>query len=201
MIFDYSNLIYNHNYNDQEFLQYEKKKCLDNIRSITQRKIDYCNSILNSDKPEKYNVFQKQMASFGGEISGQTRRYKQELIEYIANTLFDQNHEDFNILSVRELRLFFKLTFGNAPSQNFFIRHHQMVRREKQQFYYLKDFKEYTESNIGKNDHLVKLNGWYLTQMDYFKREVQTIKNESNSLMKEVKKTLVKDDDDEQKRD
>lgn len=76
-----------------------------------------------------------------------------------------------------------------------------MVRREKQQFYYLKDFKEYTESNIGKNDHLVKLNGWYLTQMDYFKREVQTIKNESNSLMKEVKKTLVKDDDDEQKRD
>ncbi|HIF6014028.1 TPA: hypothetical protein ACX3GY_000644 [Vibrio parahaemolyticus] len=192
--FNYDILEHERKYNDISYLILIRKGILDQVQHITDRKISYCQEIIDNKKSVDFSVFQKKMASFGGQISGQSRKFKQELIEYIANSLFDQNHEELNCLSVRELRLFFKLTFGNAPSQTFFIRHNG--RKASKEFYNLSDFKKYILSKKlkrNRNDSILKLFIWYEKEYKNFQNDIKRIKSEGDQKMKLAKKLVKKD--------
>lgn len=121
-----------HNEETKLILEDIKTQCVENTKALNEKKnkilqdfLDNIEANIGNDDFNKDQVFllevNPQLGAIGGEISGQTRKYKGALNMYLLTCLVDQNKDYFKNYTSLNFAMFSKHCFDNSPKRKTLI--------------------------------------------------------------------------------
>jgi len=121
-----------HNEETKLILEDIKTQCVENTKELNKKKNqilqDFLNQIesnIGNDNFNKDEVYHLEVGprlfAIGGEISGQTRKYKGELNMYLLTCLIDENKDYFKNYTSMNFAMFSKHCFDTSPKRKTLI--------------------------------------------------------------------------------
>lgn len=198
-------IIFNHNEELRNELFKLKRECLSNVHKLNEQKNkileDFIDEIAYKKgtdfdiEAEFQNKIMSQMASFGGQISGQTRLFKSELASYILHILVNDNKTYFQKYTTMNFIMFSKNYLETSPTKRSILplidhsvdwkiknkQNPDLARKDKFQKYLLK-FSMENPDRIWAN--------WFKNEYSKYRDLVQIDSNQARENLKLIKDSI-----------